>query len=70
LKLNTFYLDAYISKFKLIDQTTFSGITQLEISEQPSTNKLYEIAGVKWGDKWKYVVEPETGMLWVEIIYE
>ena len=70
LKLNEFYLKTYTSKFKLIDQTTFSGITQLEISEQPMSNKLYEIAGTQWGDKWKYVVEPETGILWVEIIYD
>jgi hypothetical protein len=63
-------LATYISKFKLIDQTTFSGITRIEISEQPTTKKLYERAGTKWGDKWKYVVEPETGILWVEIIYD
>lgn len=70
LKLNEFYLKMYTSKFKLIDQTTFSGITQVEISEQPTSNKLYERTGTKWGDKWKYVVEPETGRLWVEIIYD
>jgi hypothetical protein len=67
--LNEFYLADYINNFELINQATFSGITQLEISEQPTSNKLYERAGVKWGHKWKYVVEPETGMLWVEIIY-
>jgi hypothetical protein len=70
LKLNEFHLMDYLSKFKLIDQMTFSGITQLELREQPATNKLYEISGTKWGNKWKYVVEPETGMLWVEIIYD
>ena len=70
LKLNEFYLKAYTSKFKSIDPATFSRITQLEISEQPTTNKLYERSGTKWGDKWKYVVEPETGILWVEIIYD
>jgi hypothetical protein len=69
LKLNEFYVDAFINKFKIIDQRTFSGITQLEIKEQPTTNKLYEISGTKWGNEWKYVVEPETGILWVEIIY-
>ena len=70
LKLNEFYLDAYINKFKLIDQITYSGITQLEIREQPTTNKLDEIGGTKWGNKWKYVIEPATGILWVEIIYD
>ena len=70
LKFNEFYLKTYTSKFKLIDQTTFSGITQLEINEQPISDKLYEATGTKWGDKWKYVVEPETGRLWVEIIYD
>ena len=70
LKLNEFYLDAYISKFKLIDQMAFSGITQLEIKEHPTTNKLYEVGGTKWGNEWKYVVERETGILWVEIIYD
>lgn len=70
LKLNEFYLAAYTSKFKLVDQRTFSGVTQLEITEQPTTNEVYEITGTKWGDKWKYVVEPKTGLLWVEIIYD
>jgi hypothetical protein len=70
LKLNEYYSTNYTRKFKLIDQTAFSGITQLEISEQPMDNKLYEATGTKWGDKWKYVVEPETGRLWVEIIYD
>jgi hypothetical protein len=70
LKFNDFYLKTYTSKFKLIEQSTFSGITELEISEQPTSNKLYERTGTKWGDKWKYVVEPETGRLWVEIIYD
>ena len=69
LKLNEFYVDAYIEKFKLVDPRTFSGITQVDIKEQPTTNKLYEIHGAKWGKEWKYVVEPETGILWVEIIY-
>jgi uncharacterized protein YnzC (UPF0291/DUF896 family) len=69
LKLNEFYVNEYINKFKLIDQRTFSGITQIEIKEQPTTNKLYEIRGTKWGNEWKYVVEPETGILWVEIMY-
>jgi hypothetical protein len=70
LKLNAFRVAAYINKFNLIDQTTFSRITQLEVSEQPKTNNLYEVSGIKWGNKWKYVVEPETGILWVEIIYD
>ena len=70
LKLNAFHLSNYTTKFKLIDQTTFSGITQLEITEQPTTNTLYERSGIKWGNQWKYVVEPQTGMLWVEIIYD
>ena len=70
LKFNEFYLRMYTSKFKLIDQTTFSGISQVEISEQPMSNKLYEASGTKWGNKWKYVAEPETGRLWVEIIYD
>ena len=70
LKLNEFYLDAYISKFKLIDQMAFSGIIQLEMKEHPTTNKLYEVGGTKWGNEWKYVVERETGILWVEIIYD
>ena len=70
LKLNEFYLDAYISKFKLIDQMAFSGIIQLEIKEHPTTNKLYEVGGTKWGNEWKYVVERKTGILWVEIIYD
>jgi len=70
LKLNDFYLDAYISKFKLIDQMASPGITRLEIKEQPTTNKLYEVGGTKWGNEWKYVVEHETGILWVEIIYD
>lgn len=70
LKLNEFYVDAYVNKFKLIDRKTFSGITQLEIKEQPTTNELYERTGTKWGNEWKYVVEPETGILWVEIIYD
>src|SRR5688572_12875407 len=52
LKLNEFYLKSYTSKFRLIDQTAFSGITQIEISEQPMSNRLYEMAGTKWGDKW------------------
>ncbi len=59
-------MDTYINKFKLIDQTAFSRITQLEITEQPATGRLYEVSGTKSGNKWKYVVEPETGMLWVE----
>jgi hypothetical protein len=70
LKLNEFHVDAYIDRFKLIDQANFSGITQLEIGELPKTSKLYEISGNKWGNRWKYVVEPETGILWVEIIYD
>ena len=70
LRLNEFYLNTYTSNFKLIDKTTFCGITQLEISEQPISLKLYQATGAKWGDKWKYVVEPETGRLWVEIIYD
>lgn len=70
LKFNEFYLKMYTSKFKLIDQTALSGITQIEISEQPTSNRIYEATGTKWGDKWKYVVEPETGRLWVEIIYD
>src|SRR5688500_902499 len=70
LKFNEFYLKMYTRKFRLVDQTTFSGITQVEISEQPMSNKLYEATGTTWGDKWKYVVEPETGRLWVEIIYD
>jgi hypothetical protein len=70
LHLNEFYLKEFTSKFKLIDQSDLSRITQIEISEKPKTNKLYEIAGTKWGDKWKYVVEPQTGILWVEIIYD
>src|SRR5690554_734656 len=69
VKLNEFYLNNYPSRFKLIDQTTFPGITKLEISEQPTSDKLYEATGTKWGNNWKYVVEPETGRLWVEIIY-
>ena len=69
LKLNEFYVDAFISKFKLVDQTRYSGITKLEIKEQPTANKLYERSGTKWGNEWKYVVEPETRLLWVEIIY-
>jgi len=70
LKLNEFYLNTYTTKFKLVDQATFSGITQVEISEQPMNGKLFETTGTKWGNKWKYVVEPETGRLWVEIIYD
>lgn len=70
LKLNDFYLDAYTSKFNLIDQTAYSGITKLKVSEQPTSNILYERSGKQWGNKWKYVVEPETGRLWVEIIYD
>ena|SRR5688572_27070883 len=70
LKLNAVYLDAYISKFKLIDPITFSEIIRLPIKEQPTTNKLFETDGSKWGNAWKYVVEPETGILWVEIIYD
>lgn len=72
LKMNDFYLDQYIKAhdFKLIDSITYSGITQLEISEQPTTNKLYEVKGIQWNDEWKYVLERETGKLWVEIIYD
>ena len=40
LKLNEFYLDAYISKFKLIDQLAFSGIIQLEIKEHPTNQQV------------------------------
>lgn len=69
LKLNEFHLNAYMSKFEPIDQTAFSGITQLKINEQPVSDKLYGATGTQWGDKWKYVVEPETRRLWVEIIY-
>ena len=47
LKLNEFYLDANISKFKLIDQMASSGITQLEIksNQRPInyTNRWYEM---------------------------
>ena len=70
LKLNQFYLDAYVKKFKLIDRKSSSRITQLEIKERPTTDKLYQVGGTKWGNEWKYVVEPETGTLWVEIIYD
>jgi hypothetical protein len=70
LKLNQFYLDAYVRKFKLFGRTSSSGITQLEIKELPTTDKLYQTGGTKWGNQWKYVVEPETGILWVEIIYD
>ena len=35
LKFNEFYLKMYTSKFKPIDQKTFSEISQLEISERP-----------------------------------
>lgn len=70
--MNHFYLDQYIKAhdFKLIDSITYSGITQLEISEQPTTNNLYEVKGIQWNDEWKYVLERETGKLWVEIIYD
>ena len=70
LRFNEFYLKMYTRKFKLIDQTTFSGITQLEIGEQPMSDTLYEATGTTWGDKWKYIVEPETARMWVEIIYD
>ena len=70
LKLNQFYLEAYVRKFKLIDRMSPSRITQLEIKERPTADKLYEIGGTKWGNEWKYVVEPGTGILWVEIIYD
>ena len=70
LKLNQFYLKEYVSKFTLVDPATFSGITQLKIREQPTTSTMYQKSGVTWGDKWKYVVEPETGILWVEIVYD
>ena len=71
LKLNDFYLDMYVSNndFKLIHPTAYSRITQLEINEQPTIGELYKVSGIKWGNKWKYVVERETGKLWVEIIY-
>lgn len=71
LKLNEFYFENYIktNDFKLIAPITYSGITQLEIGEHPTTNKLYEASGIKWGNEWKYVIERETGILWVEIIY-
>lgn len=35
-----------------------------------STYELYEVSGTKWNNKWKYVIEKETGKLWVEIIYK
>lgn len=70
LELNDYYLSVYPGKFTSIDLATFPGITELEISEQPTTNRLYGVSGTKWGNEWKYVVEPETGMLWVEIIYD
>ena len=69
LKLDDAQLATYINKFELIDQTTFSGITELDIMEQPETNKLCKISGTQWGNKWKYIVEPSTRILWVEIIY-
>ncbi|NBC64545.1 MAG: hypothetical protein GVY07_02625 [Bacteroidetes bacterium] len=70
LELNDYYMGAYPGKFTSIDMATFPGITELEISEQPTTNRLYGISGTKWGNEWKYVVEPETRMLWVEIVYD
>jgi hypothetical protein len=70
LKLNEFQLDTYIDKFELVDQTFYSGITQIDIMEQPTTNKLYELSGTRWGNKWKYIVEPATGILWAEISYK
>jgi hypothetical protein len=69
LKLNKFYMDAYIERFKEIDQAKSSRISILEITEQPTADELYQLSGTKWGNDWKYVVEPETGKLWVEIIY-
>lgn len=70
LELNDYYLSVYPHKFTSLDLATFPGITELEISEQPTTNGLYGASGIKWGNEWKYVVEPETGMLWVEVIYD
>ena len=71
LKLNDFYLDIYINSydFKLIHPTAYSKITELEINEQPTSEKLYKASGIKWDNEWKYVIERETGKLWVEIIY-
>lgn len=69
LKMKNYYDNAYSDRFRKVDSTTFSGVSQLAIAEQPTSKHLYEASGTEWGNAWKYVVEPETGTLWVEIIY-
>lgn len=70
LKMKNYYDNAYRDRFRLVDSTTFSGVSQLAIAEQPTGKKLYIAQGSEWGNAWKYVVEPESGTLWVEIDYE
>ncbi|MEK6479424.1 hypothetical protein WJR50_17910 [Catalinimonas sp. 4WD22] len=70
LKMKNYYDNAYVDRFRLIDSTSFSGISQLAIAEQPIGKKLKKAKGTEWGNTWKYVVEPETGTLWVEIMYD
>jgi hypothetical protein len=70
LKMKNYYDNAYTDRFRLIDSPSYSEISQLAIAEQPSGEKLKVASGTAWGNAWKYVVEQETGTLWVEIIYD
>jgi|GEM_PF-1751926 len=38
-------------------------------SEKPASKQLYISKGSRWGNTWQYVVEKESGKLWIEMKY-
>lgn len=38
-------------------------------SEKPEGEQLYISAGSRWGNTWQYVIEKESGKMWIEMKY-
>jgi len=64
-------INDYIKKndFKQVDKKDVQFGISFPGKGEPASKKLYARSGITWGDHWQYVIEKETGRIWVEIMF-
>jgi hypothetical protein len=51
-------------------ETILSGSHLLNASEKPASSQLYLAEGRDGANHWKYIVEEETGRMWIEMKFD